>query len=96
MRHDLIVEERLFSADIRALQEYDKGFDEVWQQRASADIADGNYLLEITLAELGKLCPRKYIRSLMYGRLVNFLREKGITLRILSQKNRKEKNDGRI
>lgn len=79
MKHDIKLEERFFSADILALRNYDNGFNLAWQ--------DGSgYELEIMLTDLFGICPRKYARTLMYSRLVNFLREKNITLRVVSRK----------
>ena len=79
MKHDIVLEERIFSADITALRTYDSGFNQAWQ--------DGSeYELEIMLPELFEICPRKYARTLMYSRLVNFLKEKNITLNVVSRK----------
>lgn len=84
MKHDIILEERFFSADITALRTYDSGFNQAWQ--------DGSeYELEIMLPELFGICPRKYARTLMYSRLVNFLKEKNITLNVVSRKNNNPK-----
>lgn len=81
MKHDIIVEERFFSADIQALCEYDVGFHEAWQ-------TESDYELEIKLSELYAICPRKYQRTLMYSRLVSFLATKNITLKVVSRKTK--------
>ena len=81
MKHDAVVEARLFSEDIKALRAYDQGFDQAWRDQTG-------YELEIKLAELFIICPRKYQRTLMYSRLVSFLGTKDITLKIKSRKNR--------
>ena len=81
MVHDINVEERLFCADIQALCNYDDGFNEAWESGAT-------YQLVVNLSELYTICPRKYQRTLMYGRLVRFLKTKNITLTVVSQKNK--------
>ena len=82
--HDMNVEERLFTADIDSLRCYDEGFKAAY---------DGGleYELTINLPKLFEICPRKTQKKKVYERLVRFLNEKGITLRIQSRKKQKTK-----
>ena len=57
--------------------------------RAAYDCGSG-YELTIKLMDLFVICPRKRQRKQQYGRLVNYLASKGITLRIISRKHNKE------
>ena len=83
-KHNLLVEERIFSLDIAALGEYDNEFKVAYE--------NGNeYELGITLSHIFTICPRKRQRKQLYERLVRFLALKGITLRITSRKHEKEK-----
>lgn len=82
MKHDMKVEERYFSEDINSLKTYDEGFGTAYDN-------GGSYVLTIQLSKLNELCPRKTLNKQMYQRLVTFLYEKGITLRILSRKRDK-------
>lgn len=82
MKHDMKVEERYFSEDINSLKAYDEGFGTAYDN-------GGSYVLTIHLSKLNELCPRKTLNKQMYQRLVTFLYEKGITLRILSRKRDK-------
>lgn len=84
MKHNIQVEERLFSADIQALCNFDCGFNEAWNNGAA-------YLLEVKLHDLFEICPRSYQRTLMYARLVNFLKMKNITLKVVSRKHNNQK-----
>jgi hypothetical protein len=68
--------------DIAALKQYDNGFTTAYDD-------GGDYELTIKLMELFVICPRKRSRKQQYGRLVNFLASKGITLRIISRKQNK-------
>lgn len=83
--HSNELEERYFSMDIAALKQYDKGFTTAY------DDGDG-YELTIKLMDLFVICPRKRQRKQQYGRLVNYLASKGITLRIISRKRDKAIN----
>ena len=83
MKHNLIVEGRHFSADIKALCDYDEGFQNAWQDGTSYEMA-------IMLSDLFEICPRSYKRTLMYARLVRFLGMKDITLRVMSRKTKKQ------
>ena len=85
MVHNIEVEERMFSADIMALCNYDAGFKEAWQSGTE-------YEMTIMLSDLFGICPRSWQRTLMYERLVKFLEEKNITLRVVSMKT-KNKNE---
>lgn len=82
MKHQMEIEERYFSEDIKSLKLYDKGF-------AIAYDNGNRYRLTITLNSLATLCPRKYVKRQMYERLVAFLRQKQIELLILSRKKDK-------
>lgn len=82
MVHNINVEERMFSADIKALCNYDDGFKEAWCEGTK-------YAMTINLCDLFVICPRSYRRTLMYARLVRFLELKNITLKIVSQKTKK-------
>lgn len=79
-KHDPVVEERLFMADIASLKTY-PSFSEAWNSGTHSEVS-------ITLKELGVLCPRKFIRTKYYTRLVNYLSTKGIDLVIKSQKSK--------
>ena len=84
--HSNELEERYFSMDIAALKQYDNGFCTAYD--------DGeDYELTIKLMDLFVICPRKRSRKQQYGRLVNFLASKGITLRIISRKQNKTINN---
>ena len=80
--HDLKVEERLFSADIDSLKEYDEGF------KFAYDSGLG-YELTIKLCDLFELCPRKAQKKQLYERFLAFLSEKGIKMKIQSRKREK-------
>lgn len=80
--HNDELEERYFCMDIAALKQYDNGF-------TTAYNAGGDYELKIKLMDLFVICPRKRQRKQQYGRLVNYLASKGITLRIISRKHDK-------
>jgi hypothetical protein len=80
--HSDELEERYFSMDIAALKQYDNGFTTAYDD-------GGDYELTIKLMDLFVICPRKRSRKQQYGRLVNFLASKGITLRIISRKRDK-------
>ena len=82
MVHNIDVEERMFSADIQALCNYDDGFNEAWHKGNS-------YEMVVMLSELFRICPRSYQRTLMYSRLVRFLELKNITLKVVSMKTKK-------
>ena len=82
MVHNIDVEERMFSADIQALCDYDDGFNEAWQNGTK-------YEMVMMLADLFRICPRSYQRTLMYSRLVRFLELKNITLKVVSMKTKK-------
>ena len=86
MIHDLNVEERLFTADIEALIAYDRGFSEAWKNNTE-------YRLEIKLPDIFEVCPRKYARTFMYSRLINFLATKNITLKVISRKQNNKKHE---
>ncbi len=86
MKHDIKVEERMFSADIQALCEYDDGFNEAWQNGTQ-------YTMTIMLSDLFGICPRSYQRTLMYERLVKFLEEKNITLKVVSMRTKNKKGN---
>ena len=81
--HSNELEERYFSMDIAALKQYDNGF------TAAYDEGD-DYELTIKLMDLFVICPRKRQRKQQYGRLVNYLASKGITLKIVSRKHEKD------
>lgn len=51
MAHDIRVEERMFSADIQALCDYDDGFNEAWN-------SGSEYEMTIMLSDLFEICPR--------------------------------------
>ena len=80
MKHDITIEERYFSEDIRSLKNYDKEFEKAYENE------DSNYVMTIRLSKLNELCPRKTQCKQLYQRLIAFLNEKGITLRIISRK----------
>ena len=82
-QHSNELEERYFCMDIAALKQHDEGF------KTAYDCGSG-YELTIKLIDLFVLCPRKRQRKQQYGRLVNYLASKGITLRIISRKHNKE------
>ena len=81
--HSNELEERYFSMDIAALKQYDNGFTTAYDD-------GGDYELTIKLMDLFVICPRRRQRKQQYGRLVNYLASKGITLRIISRKHNKE------
>lgn len=81
-QHSNELEERYFCMDIAALKQHDEGF------KTAYDCGSG-YELTIKLIDLFVLCPRKRQRKQQYGRLVNYLASKGITLRIISRKRDK-------
>jgi len=81
--HSNELEERYFALDIESLKQHDEGF------KTAYDCGSG-YELTIKLMDLFVLCPRKRQRKQQYGRLVNYLATKGITLRIISRKHNKE------
>jgi hypothetical protein len=80
------LEERLFSADIKALKAYDTDFDNAWQNGSK-------YEMDIKLSKLFEICPRKYARSREYSRLIRLLTTKNITLNVISRKNSNFKNN---
>ena len=82
-QHSNEIEERYFALDIESLKQHDEGF------KAAYDCGSG-YELTIKLMDLFVICPRKRQRKQQYGRLVNYLASKGITLRIISRKHNKE------
>lgn len=82
MKHELIVEERYFSEDIKSLKDYNEGFGIAYDNGDS-------YVLTIQLSKLNELYEGKAHNKQTYQRLVTFLYEKGITLRILSRKRDK-------
>ena len=82
MKHQMEIEERYFSEDIKSLKLYDEGF-------AVAYDNGNSYRITISLNSLATLCPRKYVKRQMYERLVAFLRQKQIELLILSRKKDK-------
>ena len=83
-QHANEIEERYFALDIESLKQHDEGF------RTAYDCGSG-YELTIKLMDLFVICPRKRQRKQQYGRLVNYLASKGITLRIISRKRDKNK-----
>ena len=83
--HNDELEERYFCLDIAALKQQDEGF------KTAYDCGSG-YELTIKLMDLFVICPRKRQRKQQYGRLVNYLASKGITLRIISRKHDKTTN----
>lgn len=85
-QHANEIEERYFALDIESLKQHDEGF------KAAYDRGSG-YELTIKLMDLFVLCPRKRQRKQQYGRLANYLASKGITLKIISRKRDKNKND---
>ena len=86
MTHKLKVEERFFSADIQALCNYDKGFNEAWNNNS-------HYEMVVRLSDLFEICPRSYQRTLMYARLVSFLKMKDIILKVVSRKTKNRKGE---
>jgi len=84
--HDMNVEERLFSADLNSLKNYDDKF------KAAYD-SGLEYEMTIKLSMLFQICPRKSQKKQMYDRLVNFLNEKDIILRIQSRKKSKDQKN---
>ena len=80
--HNLIVEERYFSEDVKSLKEYDEGFKKAYDNGET-------YGLTIKLSDLFLICPRKEQKKLLYKRFVAFLSEKGIELSIQSRKKQK-------
>jgi len=81
--HNDELEERYFCMDIAALKQHDEGFKTAYN-------CGSDYELTIKLMDLFVICPRKRQRKQQYGRLVNYLASKGITLRIISRKHNKE------
>lgn len=81
-KHNLIVEERYFSEDVKSLKEYDEDFKKAYDNGET-------YGLTINLSDLFLICPRKEQKKLLYKRLVAFLSEKGIELSIQSRKKQK-------
>ena len=81
-QHANEIEERYFALDIESLKQHDEGFKMAYD-------GDCGYELTIKLIDLFVLCPRKRQRKQQYGRLVNYLASKGITLRIISRKRDK-------
>lgn len=81
-QHSNELEERYFCMDIAALKQYDDEFNTAYN-------CGSGYVLTIKLIDLFVLCPRKRQRKQQYGRLVNYLASKGITLRIISRKRDK-------
>ncbi len=88
MVHDMIVEERFFSEDIRSLKEYDEGFENAYDNGE-------NYEFSIKLSILFEICPRKSQKKQLYNRLISFLNEKGIVLSIISRKKEKHPNQNK-
>ena len=84
--HNDELEERYFSMDIAALKLYDDTFKTAYD-------SGSDYELTIRLMDLFVICPRKRQRKQQYGRLVNYLASKGITLRIISRKRDKTTNN---
>ena len=84
--HDMNVEERLFTADLNSLKDYDDKF------KAAYD-SGLEYEMTINLSKLFEICPRKSQKKQMYERLVKFLNEKDISLRIQSRKKPKGKDN---
>lgn len=79
MKHNLKVEERYFFKDIASLRGYD--------ERLGGALDNGKpYEMTIKLNTLFELCPRKACKKQMYRRLVAFLNEKGIDMKIISRK----------
>lgn len=83
MIHNLDVEERYYSEDIKSLKEYDEGFREAYDKGKS-------YEITIKLSDLFELCPRKFQKKELYKRFVRFLKEKDIKLKIISRKKEKD------
>ena len=81
--HNNEIEERYFCLDIAALKQYDDAF------KTAYNCGD-DYELTIKLMDLFVICPRKRQRKQQYGRLVNYLASKGITLSIIRRKHNKE------
>ena len=81
--HNDELEGRYFCLDIAALKQHDEGFKTAYD-------CGNDYELTIKLMDLFVICPRKRQRKQQYGRLVNYLASKGITLRIISRKHNKE------
>lgn len=81
--HNDELEERYFALDIESLKQHDEGFKDAYD-------CGSDYELTIKLMDLFVICPRKRQRKQQYGRLVNYLASKGITLRIISRKHNKE------
>ena len=79
IKHNLEIEERYFSADIQSLKDYSDEF------RIAYENGD-YYEFTMQLAKLFELCPRKAKNRLQYERLLAFLNEKGIVLKIQSRK----------
>ena len=84
--HNNEIEERYFCLDIAALKQYDDAF------KTAYNCGD-DYELTIKLMDLFVICPRKRQRKQQYGRLVNYLASKGITLSIISRKRDKTTNN---
>lgn len=84
--HSDELEERYFALDIESLKQHDDEFKTAYDNGS-------DYELTIKLIDLFVLCPRKRQRKQQYGRLVNYLASKGITLRIISRKRDKTINN---
>ena len=84
--HKNEIEERYFALDIESLKQHDEGFKTAYD-------CGSDYELTIKLMDLFVICPRKRQRKQQYGRLVNYLASKGITLRIISRKRDKTTNN---
>ena len=84
--HNDEIEERYFALDIESLKQHEEGF------KTAYDCGSGDELT-IKLMDLFVICPRKRQRKQQYGRLVNYLASKGITLRIISRKRDKTTNN---
>lgn len=82
-KHRIELEERYFSEDVNALMGYDDDF-------KTAYCSGEKYEMTILLSILGSLCPRYAIKKQAYHRLMAFLMEKGITMKIISRKKEKK------
>ena len=85
-QHSNEIEERYFALDIESLKQHDEGFETAYDSGCG-------YELTIKLMDLFVICPRKRQRKQQYGRLVNYLASKGITLRIISRKQNKNEKE---